>query len=269
MHNFSSSVLEYFTDFRITKNKALNVRFGQFKNALAIENGLSCSFLEAIDLYSESVSFLAGCSKDPLYGSQTGRDLGIAIFGETNNGKWRYELNVMNGQGINKKDGNNFKDIIGRIEFRPIEGLNIVTSGQIGRGHAIAWSLYNPTIAVGEDYKRHRWTMGAEYKSRVFYGRAEYLEGRDGYVTSRGGYVSSTVPLGVPGLEFIANYDYFNYNTMLGMNQHKAVGGLQYWFFKKCRMQVQYVYKSAQVQNNQFVKEGCHSLQCQMQIRFN
>ena len=32
MHDFSSVVQEFYTDFRITKNKALTVRFGQFKN---------------------------------------------------------------------------------------------------------------------------------------------------------------------------------------------------------------------------------------------
>ncbi len=32
MHDFSSVVQEYYTDFRITNNKALTVRLGQFKN---------------------------------------------------------------------------------------------------------------------------------------------------------------------------------------------------------------------------------------------
>ena len=34
MHDFSSVVQEYYTDFRITRNKALTVRLGQFKNGL-------------------------------------------------------------------------------------------------------------------------------------------------------------------------------------------------------------------------------------------
>ena len=65
MHDFSSVVQEFYTDFRITKNKALTVRFGQFKNGLSLENPLSPTSMEAIDVYSEAVTFLTGCGSDP------------------------------------------------------------------------------------------------------------------------------------------------------------------------------------------------------------
>lgn len=273
MHDFSSVVQEFYTDFRITKNKALTVRLGQFKNCLSLENPLSPTAMEAIDVYSEGVTFLTGCGSDPLLGVQYGRDLGLALFGETNNAKLRYELEVMNGQGINKKDGNNFKDIIARVEYRPVKGLNLVATGQIGRGHNILdggkTSVYNSTIANGENYKRNRWTVGFDYKSKAFNLHGEYLEGYDGEVTSRGGYATGSVPLGTPKVEFIGSYDFFNFNTALGMDQHKAIAGLQYWFYKKCRLQMQYVYKSAYVNGNQFVHKGSHALMCQVQVRFN
>ena len=236
MHDFSSVVQEFYTDFRITRNKALTVRLGQFKNCLSLENPLSPTAMEAIDVYSEGVTFLTGCGSDPLMGVQYGRDLGLSLFGETNNGKLRYELQIMNGQGINRKDGNNFKDFIGRIEYRPVKGLNLVATGQIGRGHNILTdgktSVYNPGITIGQNYKRNRWTVGADYKSPFINIHGEYLEGYDGNVTSRG-------------------------------------AGLQYWFFKKCRFQVQYVYKSAYVSDNQFIHGANHAVMCQIQVRFN
>ena len=273
MHDFSSVVQEYYTDFRITKNKALTVRVGQFKNGLSLENPLSPTAMEAIDVYSEGVTYLTGCGSDPLMGVQYGRDLGLSLFGEINNGKLRYELDVMNGQGINKKDGNNFKDFILRLEYRPVTGLNLVATGQIGRGHNILTdgktSVYNPTIQNGEDYKRNRWTLGFDYKSKAFNAHGEYLEGYDGDVTSRGGYLTGAVPLGTPKVEFVGSYDFFNYNTSLGMDQHKAIAGFQYWFYKKCRVQVQYVYKSAYVANNTFIKDNSHAIMCQLQVRFN
>ncbi len=282
MHDFSSVVQEYYTDYRLTRNKALTVRFGQFKNGLSLENPLSPTSMEAIDVYSEAVTFLTGCGSDPLLGVQYGRDLGLSLFGETNNGKFRYELDVMNGQGINKKDGNKFKDIIARLEYRPLEGLNIVTTGQLGRGHAIAQSAYNPTIALGQDYKRHRCTIGADYKSRAFNLHGEYLNGWDGDVHSWGAYLTGCVPLarfGAPELgkrlELVGSYDFFNFNTDRDMDQHKAIAGLQYWFYKKCRLQVQYVYKNAHFigspndPTSQFVHGANHGLQCQLQVRFN
>ena len=271
MHDFSSVVQEFYTDYRFTRNKALTVRLGQFKNGLTLENPLSPTAMEAIDVYSEGVTYLSGCGSDPLLGVQYGRDLGLSLFGETNNGKLRYELQVMNGQGINKKDGNPEKDFIGRLEFRPAKGLNLVATGQLGRGHAIATSAYNPDIKAGENYKRNRWSAGFDYKSKAFNVHGEYLEGYDGDVVSRGAYLTGAVPLGTSGVDFVGSYDFFNYNTTLGYDQHKAIAGFQYWFFKKCRLQLQYVYKSAYVDRvaNQFVHGANHAVMCQMQIRFN
>ena len=269
MHDFSSVVQEFYTDYRITRNKALTVRVGQFKNGLSFENPLSPTSMEAIDVYSEAVAYLTGCGSDPLLGVQYGRDLGLSLFGETKDGKLRYELDVMNGQGINKKDGNNTKDFIGRLEYRPAKGLNLIATGQIGRGHAIATSVYNPDINVGDNFKRNRWTFGFDYKSKWFNTHGEYLEGYDGDVTSRGAYLTGAVPLGRPEVEFVGSYDFFNYNTKLDMDQHKAIAGIQYWFYKKCRVQLQYVYKSAYTANGTFVHKGCNAIMGQLQVRFN
>ena len=41
MHDFSSVVQEYYTDFRISNDKALSVRLGQFKHSYTMENPLS------------------------------------------------------------------------------------------------------------------------------------------------------------------------------------------------------------------------------------
>ena len=268
MHDFSSVVQEYYTDFRITNNKALTVRLGQFKNGVSLENPLSPTSMEAIDVYSEAVTFLTGCGSDPLMGVQYGRDLGLSLYGQTNDGKLYYEAQVMNGQGINKKDGNKEKDFIARLEYRPVKGLNLVATGQIGRGHAIKESLYNPDIKEGDNYKRNRWTVGFDYKSPQFNVHGEYLEGKDGSATSRGAYVTGNVPIG-KGVDLVGSYDFFNFNTSLHMDQHKAIAGVQWWFYKKCRFQVQYVYKSAYTQGGQFMHGANHAVMAQMQIRLD
>ena len=269
MHDFSSVVQEYYTDYRLTNNKALTVRLGQFKHGLTYENVLSPTGQETIDVYSEGVTYLTGCGSDPLLGVQYGRDLGFALYGETNNGKFRYELNIMNGQGINCKDANAEKDFIGRLEWRPIEGLNLITTGQLGRGHAVATSLYNPEIKVGENYQRNRWSVGFAYKSKPLNVHGEYLEGKDERVTSRGAYLTACIPIQADKFDVVASYDFFNFNTQLGMHQHKVVAGVQYWFYKKCRFQVQYVYKSATVKEGIFQHTANNAIMCQMQVRFN
>ena len=267
MHDFSSVVQEYYMDYRFSKNKALTVRLGQFKNGLSYENPLSPTSMEAIDVYSEGVTYLTGCGSDPLLGVQYGRDLGLAVFGETNDQKLRYEIDVMNGQGINRKDQNAEKDFIGRLEYRPVKGLNLVATGQIGRGHAVAASPYIPDITPGEDYKRNRWTVGFDYKSAALNLHGEYLEGKDKNTTSRGAYLTGNVPLG-KGVDLVGSYDYFNFNTDLDYDQHKAIFGVQWWFFKKNRFQLQYVYKNAALAGG-FHHTACHAIMAQMQVRFD
>ena len=175
----------------------------------------------------------------------------------------------MNGQGINKKDGNNAKDVIGRLEVSPVEGLNLIATGQLGKGHAIAKSIYNPEIEIGQDYKRNRYSIGFDYKSKPFNVHGEYLEGKDGNVLSRGCYITGCVPLIPKKFDLVGSYDYFNFNKTLGMDQHKAIFGFQWWYFKKCRFQVQYVYKSAYTAGGEFIKKGNNAIMCQMQMRFN
>lgn len=282
MHDFNGGVVhEYWTSYRFTNNKAFSAKIGQFKHAYSIENSMSPTELEAIDVCSEGVTYLAGCGSDRLMGTQYGRDLGLEFFGETNDSKLAYRLGVMNGQGINKKDGNNEKDFIGHVEFRPTKELSIVATGQIGRGHAVERSSYISSIQPGEDYKRNRWSAGLTYKAQDSHLslRTEYVEGRDDDVTSRGVYATGVLPV-ANKLDLVGSYDFFNYNVKEHMDQHKVILGLQYWFYKRCRFQVQYVYKSASLQDHSFTtpagdivtsKEfthgANHAIMCQMQVR--
>ena len=275
MHDFNSEVQEYYTDLRVTRNKALHIRLGQFKHGFSFENPLSPTSMETIDVYAEGVTYLAGCGSDPLFGRQFGRDLGLSIFGETNNRMFRYQVDVLNGQGINKKDQNNQKDVIGRLELRPCKELNLVATGQLGHGHALLGNtVFNPQMKLGQDYRRNRWSVGFDVKSPVVNLHGEYLEGKDGKVVSRGAYVTGNKTLCTfkdkTKLDVIASYDFFNFNVDKQCDMHKVVAGLQYWFFRKCRFQAQYIYKSALTDyKSQFEKKGNHAIVCQMQVRFN
>lgn len=269
MHDFNSQVQEFYTDFRITNNDALSIRLGQFKNGYSLENPMSPTSMETIDVYSEGVTYLSGCGSDPLFGVQYGRDLGLSLFGMVCEKKLRYELQVMNGQGINRKDKNTSKDVIGRLEWRPVESLNIVTTGQLGRGHAVDTSFYAPDIAKDQNYDRNRFSVGVDYRSKSFNIHSEYLLGKDDKVSSSGVYVTGSVALIPSTLDLIGSYDYFNFNQDLDMDQHKGVFGIQWWYYKKCRLQLQYVYKNAVVTPSGFVHDDNHAIMCQVQVRFN
>ena len=271
MHDFNSVVQEFYTDYRITNSKALTVRFGQFKNQLSMENPYSPTTCELIDVYSQATTYLTGCGSDPLFGVQYGRDLGIDFYGQLFNDHLFYNLEIMNGRGINKKDQDNKKDVIVKLDYRPMSGLKFVASAQKGYGTALAVSNLCPDIAVGETYRRDRWTIGAEYKSkggktdywkdRCWSVRGEVLGGRDADVHSWGDYAVTSVPI-VGQLDAVASFDYFcgakdvdymaytkngniKYYKDADKDQTNLVVGLQYWFFRKCRVQAQYTWSDS------------------------
>ncbi|MBP5340695.1 MAG: porin [Prevotella sp.] len=251
MHDFSSVVQEFYTDYRITNDKSLTVRLGQFKHSYTMENPMSPTQLELIDVYSQAVLYLAGEGPDPLNGVNYGRDQGLMVFGDLANDFLHYELALMSGQGINRKDANNQKDFLAKLEVRPFDGFRIVGSGYLGTGNAVGTAAWNPNIQKGDNYKRNRYSVGAEYKTAPYSKgkykearpasiRAEWLGGKDGDVGSRGGYVTTCIPV-YEALDVVASGETFDRNTKVdGWDQTNLTLGLQYWFYKKCRFQVQY-----------------------------
>jgi hypothetical protein len=107
MHDFSSVVQEFYTDYRLSKGNELTVRLGQFKHSYSMENPMSPTQLELVDVYSQAVLYLAGEGPDPLNGVNYGRDMGLEVYGDLAKGLVHYELALMSGQGINRKDLNN------------------------------------------------------------------------------------------------------------------------------------------------------------------
>lgn len=251
MHDFSSVVQEFYTDYRLSKGNELTVRLGQFKHSYTMENPMSPTQLELVDVYSQAVLYLAGEGPDPLNGVNYGRDMGLEVYGDLAKGVLHYELALMSGQGINRKDLNNQKDFIAKLELRPVDGFRVVASGYLVTGCAVGTAKWNPDIQVGDNYKRNRYSIGAEYKTQAYAGgkykearpasiRAEWLGGQDGKVGSRGGYVTTCIPV-VDALDIVASGETYDRNTKVeGWDQTNLTIGLQYWFYKKCRMQLQY-----------------------------
>jgi len=275
MHDFSSVVQEYYTDYRVSKGNEMTVRLGQFKHSYTMENPMSPTQLELVDVYSQAVLYLAGEGPDPLNGVNYGRDMGLEVYGDLAKGAVHYELALMSGQGINRKDQNNQKDFIAKLELRPVQGFRVVASGYLGTGCAVGTAAWNPDIKVGDNYKRNRYSVGAEYKTQAYTGskykearpasiRAEWLGGQDGKVGSRGGYVTTCIPV-VDALDIVASGETYDRNTKVeGWDQTNLTVGLQYWFYKKCRMQLQYT----RCMCGDMIGKDYNWLQAQMQVAF-
>ena len=262
MYSFANTgkILEAYTEYRLLPQ--LTARIGQFKTMYTIENPMSPCFVELINCYSQAVNYLAGINgSDPLYGSNSGRDMGILIYGDLFKKKLSYNLAVMNGQGINLKDKNNQKDIVGSLMVHPLDWLSVGGSFVKGKGCAVAASSVHPDRAIGDSYTRNRWSAGATIQTKPVSLRTEYLAGKDGHVKSDGYYATASVHV-LPKFDIVASYDYFNKDKAQDYKQSNYVAGVQWWFYPKCRLQAQYTYCDPHK------GENSNLLQAQLQVRF-
>lgn len=254
-------LLEVYTDYKILSG--LNARIGEFKVPYTIENELSPTTVELINCYSQSVCYLAGVSgSDKCYGMTSGRDIGMMLHGKLFHDFLQYKMAVMNGQGLNTKDKNSQKDIIGNLMIYPLKWLSVGGSFIRGTGHAVADSEYTG-IKAGENYAKKRWSVGGVLTTSVFNLRSEYLGGKDRQVKSEGFYATGCVRL-ARNFDLIASYDYFNPNKSGDFKQNNYIAGLQYWFYPKCRLQAQYTYCDKKGNG----LKASNLIQAQVQVRF-
>lgn len=257
--NAGGTLLEIYTDYQFLPG--LSGRIGEFKIPYTIENEMSPTTVELINCYSQSVCYLAGVNgSDKACGATSGRDIGAMVYGSLFKNLLQYKLAVMNGQGINVKDQNTQKDVIGNLLVNPTKWLSIGGSFIRGTGHAVANSEYND-IVTGQNYAKKRWSIGGILTSSPFYLRSEYLSGKDAGVRSEGFYATGSVRI-VKNLDAIASFDYFNPNKARDFKQNNYIAGLQYWFYPKCRIQAQYTYCEKSTMKNS------NLIQAQVQVRF-
>lgn len=261
MYSFANTgkILEAYTDYTFLPE--LTVRLGQFKTRFSLENPLSPTVVELIDCESQAVAYYTGYSGNPLYGSTSGRDIGLLATGELFHKRLQYDLAVTNGQGINQKDKNHQKDFTGRLTVVPLKGVSL--SGSVMTGKRVAAGTYYaiPGIAAGENYDHTSWALGASLKHRVLDLRTEYLAGKDAGVKSNGYYATTSFHL-LPKLDLVASYDYFNRNRETEEKMTKYVAGVQYWFYPRCRVQLQYTRRDSHHDGDS------NLLQAQVQVRF-
>lgn len=265
---YHPKLLEAYTIYKVLDNNSLNLQLGQFKTPLTIENQLSPSAVELIDVYSLATRYLAGINgMDPMYGANSGRDIGFLVSGNVLKNYFNYKVGVYNGQGKNEKDVNNEKDVYAALNFYPVKNLTLNVSGMIGRGNAkqncaVNWNNTNiPIISAGSNYDKNRITAGFMYKSKKYSLRSEFITGKDDIIRSTGYYAIGSYEL-LKNFDLIASYDCFDEYTDDNEHQTNYIGGIQYWFYPRCRLQLQYTYRN-------FKKaDDSNIVQLQAQVRF-
>lgn len=148
------------------------VKAGQFKRPFTFENPMH-PIEQGFMGYSQNVSKLSGFSDRVGEQASNGRDIGLQLQGDLfpqadGHTLLHYQVGVFNGQGINVKDVDNKKDIIGGLWLAPVKGLRVGVFGWTG---SYAREGGEGTVSLN----KHRYAFSAEYKWSDWQLRTEYI----------------------------------------------------------------------------------------------
>lgn len=158
----------------------LRVKVGQFKRPFGFENPYSPLDV-GMGAYSQASMKLAAISDRNGEHKSSGRDLGIQLQGDllpaADGHNWiHYQVGVFNGQGINHKDKDKHKDLIGGLWFSPVKNLAI---GGFGWNGKYTNEKYTDPATQRKSVSRVRWGAGLKYESDWTV-RSEYMSSAGG-----------------------------------------------------------------------------------------
>ena len=262
VNNSTFHMKDYFVEWSHWKELAIKV--GQYKRAFLFENPYNPWDVGAGE-YAQIVCNLAATSdKDGNVGNG-GRDQGLQVQGDLFPAKSdghrfiHYQLQVMNGQGINTGDKNGHKDFIGSLQIQPIKDLFIGIFGWTG----------DYVDGAGVETDRNRWAASVKYEHNDWSVRAEYahaqglLANYQGNGKADGWYATVGVPC-TPWLKVYGKYDAYRSDKTWGSIKtiYSIIPNFQ--IHKNLMMQVQYNH----VHNRNLVHKDYNELWAEMYVRF-
>ena len=248
------------------KYPEFKVRAGQFKRAFTYENPTH-PITQGWRAYADVINNLSGFGDRTGEKSSGGRDIGVQISGDLFPNAYgrrllHYQVGVYNGEGINSKDKENKKDIIGGFWVMPIKGLRIGAFGWTGtRGemsstyhyleefldenNEIKTRLKSQSMTV-QSARKNRYAISAEYSQDEYMFRAEYLHSQ-GWGSNLnfgdkadGWYVFGIVPIIKGKLHAKARYQTYRNQKEWSTSVNQIECGLNYYFTKNLEMHLEY-----------------------------
>ena len=154
-------------------------------------------------------------------------------FLKVNDRNWlHYQVGVFNGEGINTKDKDNRKDIIGGLWVMPLDGLRIGAFGWTGSRAGVG---EKNRYALSGEYSKNDWTFRTEYIHSQGYGsNAAAGDKADGY------YALAIAPVIEKKLHVKARYDlYRDQKTWASSKTYYEIGA-DYVFTKNLQLNLEY-----------------------------
>ena len=257
----SPQLVDYFVEWQ--RLKCLNVKIGQFKRPFTFENPMH-PISQGFMSYSQNVTKLSGMSDRTGEHASNGRDIGLQIQGDflkNYSGRYllHYQLGVFNGEGINRKDADNRKDIIGGMWVMPVQGLRIGAFGWTGSRVIDGKSTEKNRYALSAEYASDDWTIRSEYiHSQGFGSNREDGDKADGF------YALCIAPVIKNKLHVKARYDLYRKRKDWATSKTLYEIGADYMFNKNLQINLEY----ARVNDRSLSEHNYNLVDVELDFRF-
>ena len=260
----------------------LKIKAGQFKRPFTFENPMN-PIDQGFMGYSQNIMKLAGFNDRVGEHSSNGRDIGVQVQGDlvkTASGRplLHYQVGVFNGQGINTKDVDNRKDVIGGAWVMPVEGLRIGAFGWTGsyarKGSDGVKSLSKNRYAISGEYVFDDWTFRSEYIHSTGYGfKTVYNQSADAKADdvnaaagnkADGFYALAIAPVIKKKLHVKARYDLYRPQAEWSTSKTYYEVGVDYMFCKNLQINLEY----ALVNDRSLDRSNYSMIDTQLSFRF-
>ncbi|MCH4147449.1 MAG: OprO/OprP family phosphate-selective porin [Prevotella sp.] len=287
----SPKVVDLFSEWQ--KFDFFRIKIGQFKNPFTFENPMH-PIDQGFIGYGQVVQKLAGFSDRAGGHSSNGRDIGLQFQGDfLKNAKGRnllhYQIGVFNGQGINVKDVDEQKNIIGGVWVMPVAGMRLGAFGWTGSyARKGTWSdeadgathtgirkLQQRRYAFSAEYVADDWTFRSEYAHSTGLAFAKALNNTDDATSTncnlstngdqaQGVYALVIAPIIKNKFHAKARYDMFQPSGDASKQKTVYEAGLDYEFHHNFEISGIYAF----VNDHSLAKHNYNMIDVQVSFRF-
>ena len=241
------------------KYEFFKVKAGQFKRPFTFENPMH-PITQGFMSYSQNVTKLAGFSDRTGEQGSNGRDIGLQVQGDflkNDNGRnlLHYQVGVFNGEGINQKDRDNRKDIIGGLWVVPVTGLRIGAFGWTGTRAAVG---EKNRYAFSGEYAKDDWTFRTEYIHSQGWNATQTIDKADGI------YALCIAPVQKNKFHVKARYDLYREAKEWGQSKTMYEVGADYVFTKNLQVNLEY----ARVNDRTAANHNYNMVDVELDFRF-
>lgn len=241
------------------KYEFFKVKAGQFKRPFTFENPMH-PITQGFMSYSQNVTKLAGFSDRTGEQGSNGRDIGLQVQGDflkNDNGRnlLHYQVGVFNGEGINQKDRDNRKDIIGGLWVVPGTGLRIGAFGWTGTRAAVG---EKNRYAFSGEYAKDDWTFRTEYIHSQGWNATHTIDKADGI------YALCIAPVQKNKFHVKARYDLYREAKEWGQSKTMYEVGADYVFTKNLQVNLEY----ARVNDRTAANHNYNMVDVELDFRF-